>query len=287
MKQKKLLPPVDWLQDRAAEILNERDEPKVVVALEQLLTYYEPLNYHLTYGSGLWRARPCNDKHGFGSFQKMHYPPASCATAGRVNDPASPLLYSSFTQLTALREVQVKSGDFVQVMAYKMDRADPVRCFTLGEFANVHLRGRGNLSEAVGENLNTILRKMKFESGLSFVFLDALLANIMSGKQAHVNEYIHSRTLARLILKKYPNIEAIHYPSVAREGAMNIAISPATADRALQFLGTSVLLIEKVFDYGLCRFRILKSATQLTEDGTFVWRATNSSLQRMALTGRR
>ncbi len=287
MKKKKHLPPIDWLQDRATEILAEDDEYKIAAALEQLLIYYEPLNYHLTYGSGLWRARICSDKHGFESFSKMHYPPANCVAAGRVNDPASPLLYSSFTQLTALREVQVKSGDIVQVMAYKMDRGDPVRCFTLGEFANVHLRGRGNLPEEVSEKLNSILNGLKFEPGLSFVFLDAFFASVMNGKQEHVHGYVRSRVLARLMLQKYPCIEAVHYPSVAREGAMNIAIAPATADRALQFLGTSVLLVEKVFGYGLCRFRILKSATQLTEDGMFVWRSANSSLQRTALTGHR
>lgn len=273
MMQTKLLPPIDWLQAQAIEILEEDDERKVEAALERILEYYDPVNYHLAYGSGLWRARPCEDESGFGSFPNMHYPPAHCSRVGRVNDSESPLLYTSLTQLTALREVQVSPGGLVQIMAYKMNRHDPIRCFALGEFSSVHLGGRSNLPDAVRNGMNSILRRLKFEPGLSFVFLDAFLAALMTGKQEHENGYVHSRVLARLVFRKYPMLEGIHYPSVAREGAMNIAVRPAAADRALKFLGTSVLQIEKTFDFGLCRFRVLKSATKLAGDGQFLWGA--------------
>jgi hypothetical protein len=159
MNSTKLLPPIDWLQAQATEILGEGDERNVEVLLGQLLEYYDPLNYHLAYGSGLWRARLCTDEAGFGSFSEMHYPHANCGKAGRANDVNSPLLYTSLTQLTALREVQVKPGDLVQIMAYKMDRRDPIRSFTLGEFSSIHLGGRSNLPDAVREKLNRILRR--------------------------------------------------------------------------------------------------------------------------------
>lgn len=271
MKQTRCLPPVDWLQEQANEILDERDERRIAAVLGEILDCYKPVNYHLAYGSGLWRARLCEDETGFGSFSKMHYPPANCSKAGRANDSNSPLLYTSLTQLTALREVQVSPGGLVQIMAYKMNQHDPIRCFALGEFSSVHLGGRSNLPDAVRNGLNSILHRLKFEPGLSFVFLDAFLAALMTGKQEHENGYVHSRVLARLVFRKYPMLEGIHYPSVAREGAMNIAVRPAAADRALKFLGTSVLQIEKTFDFGLCRFRVLKSATKLAGDGQFLW----------------
>lgn len=287
MKQTRPLPPVDWLQEQANEILDESDERNIEAALGEILDYYEPVNYHLAYGSGLWRARPCKDETGFGSFPKMHYPPVNCSKAGRANDSNSPLLYTSLTQLTALREVQVRPGDLVQVMAYKMDRRDPIRSFTLGEFASIHLGGRSNFPDAGRDQLNSILHRLKFEPGLSFVFMDAFLAAVMIDKREHASGYVHSRVLARLIFQKYPSLEAIHYPSVAREGAMNIAIKPAAADRALKFLGTSVLLIEKTFDFGLCRFRVVKSATELADDGCFVWGAGRDSSRGASITNRR
>lgn len=279
MKQIRRLPPVDWLQEQANEILDERDERRIAAALGEILDYYEPVNYHLAYGLGLWRARLCEDETGFGSLSKMHYPPVNYSKVGRANDSNSPLLYTSLTQLTALREVRVRPGDVVQVMAYKMDRRDPIRSFTLGEFASVHLGGRSNFPDAGRKQLNSILHKLKFEPGLSFVFMDAFLASVMIDKREQASGYVHSRVLARLIFQKYPSLEAIHYPSVAREGAVNVAIKPAAADRTLKFLGTSVLLVEKTFDFGLCRFRVLKSATKLADDSQFLWaRADSSSL---------
>lgn len=270
MGHKRLLPPIDWLQKRAKEISAENDERAVEEGLNSILEFYEPLNYELIYKSGLWRARKCNED-GFSSFSEMHYPPRDLTSPGRANDQASPLLYASFTQLTALHEVCVTAGDHVQILAYKMPEVRPIRCFTLGEFAMVHLRGHGNLPPGAHDRLNAILRKLEFEVGLSFIFLDAFLAALMKGEHEQANRYVHSRTLARIIFKKYPAVEAIHYPSVARAGAMNLAIRPATADTALSFLGTSVLSIGNVFDYGLCRFRPLKSAARLADGGQFMW----------------
>ena len=280
MKSKRLLPPIDWLQERAKEISAEKDERVVEAGLRTILEYYEPLNYNLTYESGLWRARKCKDETGFDLFSEMHYPPIHLTGTGRANDEASPLLCVSFTQLTALREVCVKVGDRVQVIAYKLQREKPIRSFTLGEFATVHLRGHGNLPGGAGDLLNTILHKLKFEPGLSFIFLDAFLAALMKGEDEQANGYVHSRVLARIIFERYPAIEAIHYPSVARNGAMNLAVRPNIADAGLSFLGTSVLSISNVFDYGLCRFSELKSATQLASGGRFMWSAANNSLQR-------
>jgi hypothetical protein len=71
---------------------------------------------------------------------------------------------------------------------------------------------------------------------------------------------MHSRTLTKLLFEKYPSIEAIHYPSVAREGSMNLAIKPAVADEALRVFGTSVMYIDKQYDYALYDYRVVRDA---------------------------
>lgn len=89
---------------------------------------------------------------------------------------------------------------------------------------------------------------------------------------------MHSCTLSKLLLEKYPGIEAIHYPSVAREGSMNLAIKPAVADQALRVAGTSVLYIKNRYDYGLYDFKIvrdakiIREAKRVSEVGEIEWR---------------
>lgn len=66
---------------------------------------------------------------------------------------------------------------------------------------------------------------------------------------------------------KYPDIGAIHYPSVAREGAMNLAIKPKAAHDALQIAGTSVLRVDDLYDHGLYPFCAVRSARRFDQDG--------------------
>lgn len=271
MKKRILLPPINWLQDRANEIMLESDERAVEEGLRAILRYYEPLNYTLGYGAPLWRGRKCDTDKGFRSLSEVHYPPAESAGSGRVNDDGSPLLYVSFTQLTALTEIRAEPGDVVHVVGYRTRKDKPIRCFTLGEFANVHLRGQGHLPSEVSERINRILLKMDFEAGLSFVFLDAFLASVMADQKMESMNYIHSRTLARLLFEKYPDISGVHYPSVARGGAMNLAVKPNVADGALDFMGTSVLDIDEKFDFGLYRFSVMRCATEFDTDRTIKW----------------
>lgn len=271
MRKRKLLPPVDWLQGRANEIWSERNENSVEEALYELVEYYDPLNYTINYGFPLWRGRECEHANGFKSISEVHYPPAAKAKVGRINDPGLPLLYTSFTQLTALSEIRAETGDIVQVVGYDMHSDYPIRSLTLGEFANVHLRGQGNLPSFVGDKINNILLKMDFEPGLSFIFLDSFLAALMSNQEAESMNYVHCRTLARILFGKYPNVSAIHYPSVIRSGAMNLAIKPNVADSALSVAGTTVLKINEKFDYGLYRFSILRNSTRFSENGSILW----------------
>lgn len=110
------------------------------------------------------------------------------------------------------------------------------------------------------------------EAGLSVVFLDSLLASILSDEKAVEGGYLHSRTLARLLFAQYPGVDAIMYPSIARSKAFNLAILPAAADKILQPLGTSVILIRGAYDFGLFDFAVVRDAASWPVNGPIIWR---------------
>ena len=106
---------------------------------------------------------------------------------------------------------------------------------------------------------------------MSFVFLDAFLSSLLRDSTASQQGYIHSRILRRLIFDKQRNLEAICYSSVRLDGALNIAITPQVADDRLDLAGTSVIRIERTFDYGLFDFSLLRNAERVTDDRRIVW----------------
>lgn len=284
-KKKKFIPPIDQLQAAASRILSERKEYLIRDGLRFFLNHYEPLNYEMTYGTPLWRIRKCRDCTGFSNISEVHYPPPHFTKAGRINEPGAPMLYVTFNTFTAMKEVGAKVGDYLQIVGYSMTERRPIRSLILGEFTNVHKRGQGNLSGDVSTKLNEILCKMAFEPGLSFVFMDAFLSGILADPEMVDLDYIHSRVLGSLLFEKYPGIQAIHYPSVALKGAMNIVIKPDAADEALQISGTSVLRIDGLFDYDLYRFSVIRNAQGFWQDGSINWKEmeANIGLQQTAI----
>lgn len=103
------------------------------------------------------------------------------------------------------------------------------------------------------------------------MFTDAFLSSILRDRDASKTNYIHSRTLAKLIFEKNPEIDAIIYPSIALESAMNLAIKPESADRLLGIFGTSVMLIKEKYDYGIFDFEVLRNAKGYEKNGDIRW----------------
>lgn len=265
------LPPIDHLQLEATSILTETDGNGLYKKWCNFLRHYEAINYSLSYDFPLWRARKCIDSTGFANTGELYYPPPSITKAGRVNEAGAPVLYLSFSKFTTLYEIGARQGDYVHLAGYSMNKDRPLRTLIIGEINNVHKRGQGLLPGRLSEEINKILNGLSFETGYSFVFMDAFLAGVLSDRNAGTNNYLHSRTLCKALLEKYEGIDAIHYPSVALEGSMNLAIIPKAADKALRVMGTSVMVIEKEYDYGLFRFRLIRYSKSPLANGVIVW----------------
>lgn len=266
---KKALPKIDWLQEKAKTISETREELLIEKELRLIIKYYDALNYDLNYNACLWRGRKCSNEQGYNSLKELHYPPAAFTRFGRVNDLAMPILYVSFTQFTALAEVRAQVGDIIQFIGYR--QCKPIKCLILGEFANVNYRGQCMLPGIISKRINDALTKMKFEPALSFLFLDAFLASLMAKQEIEGINYVHSRVLSRLLFEKYKDVSAVQYSSVARMGAMNLAIKPNIADIALAYSGTSIISVTDKFDFGLYRFSEIKSSTNFGADLMITW----------------
>lgn len=211
------------------------------------------------------------DCTGFSSTADLYYPPPNITEAGRINEAGAPVLYLSFNKFTTLCEIGARQGDHVHLVGYSMNQDRPLRTLIIGEINNVHKRGQGLIPGRLSEEINRILNGLSLETGYSFVFMDAFLAGVLSDRNAGTNNYLHSRTLCKALVEKYEGIDAVHYPSVALEGSMNLAIIPKAADETLRVMGTSVIVIEKEYDYGLFRFRLVKYSKSSLANGVILW----------------
>jgi hypothetical protein len=263
--------PIDYLQNLSRFILGSTNAAEIEEGLRAVIEYYGIINYNLGYSGPLWRARRCAFSNGFKNIKELYYPPREMTKAGRLNEPNAPLLYLSMHNLTTFEEINASNGNYVHMIGYKLIGNNKLRCGILGEITHVARSGRALTSEELGNQLNRILNSSDYEAGKSFVFTDAFLSSILRDRDASKTCYVHSRTLAKLIFEKHPELDAIVYPSVALESAMNLAIKPDSADRLLEILVTSVIRIRKKYEYGIFDFEILRNAKGYEGNGDIRW----------------
>jgi hypothetical protein len=263
--------PIDYLQNLSRSILGSINVSEIEKGLRIVLEYYGIINFDPEYTLPFWRGRICASSDGFKNIKELSYPPRELTKAGRLNEPHAPLLYLSLNNLTTLVEINASKGNYVHSVAYKIIGKNKMKCGILGEITHVARSGRALISEELGNELNRILNKTEYEAGKSFVFTDAFLSSILRDRDASKTNYIHSRTLAKLIFEKNPEFDAIIYPSIALESAMNLAIKPESADRLLEIFGTSVMRVRKKYDYGIFDFELLKNAKGYEKNGDIRW----------------
>lgn len=177
-----------------------------------------------------------------------------------MNNPLEPVLYVSLSNVSALAEVKAEEGDHVHLIGYRIRNSEKIRCGIVGEIFNVHRSGTAKFSEQLGKRLNNVLNAMPSEKAKSFVFLDAFLSSILRDGAASVNDYLYSRTVTQLLFEKIPAVQAIWYSGVAQENAINLAIKPEVADKLFEVVGTTVVRINKIYDFGVYDFSIVRNA---------------------------
>lgn len=263
--------PLEQLQVISRKVHASSDPAEIESELSLALRFYGLINYPFRYDRALWRGVLCDSANGHANIGRVGYPPPEHSRNGRLNEAGSPLLYTSVNPFTVLEEVGAKAGDYVHMVPYDFKPNERLRTGIVGEITQVHRWGRSLSSEHLSEELNRILNGMEFEAGKSFVFTDALLTSILRDRNASANDYLRSRILARLLFAKLDGLEAMVYPSVAHEGAMNLAITPHAADTRLKIGPTFVVHVRQKYDYGLYDFEVVRKAKGQHGDGTIDW----------------
>jgi hypothetical protein len=251
---------INYLQDCCRKTLASSDAALVEAQLRWLLENYSLINYKLGYERPIWRGIKCNSPSGFQYLHELSYPPIEFTKAGRLNNQGNPVLYGAFNNFGALEEIGAKEGDYIHLVGYRIKKTKKLRCCVVGEVLNVHRSGQAWASVELGQQLNNILNKMSPAAGRSFVYIDAFFSSILRDKKAASNNYLHSRILGTLLLEKLPGLDAILYPSVALESSMNIAVIPDAVDSIFEVFGTTVVRVERKYDYGIFDFSIVRNA---------------------------
>lgn len=263
--------PLDQLQAISRKVHTSSDPAEIERSLSLALGFYGLINYQYRYDRALWRGVLCDSSDGHTNIRRVGYPPPELSRNGRLNEAGHPLLYVSVNQFTVLEEIGAKAGDYVHMTAYAFKQGEKLRAGIVGEITQVHRWGRSLSSESLSQELNRILNGLEFEAGKSFVFTDALLTSILRDRKASESDYLRSRILAKLLFAKLDGLEAMIYPSVAHEGAMNLAITPHAADSKLKIGTTFVVHVLRKYDYGLYDFEVVRKAKGQHGDGTIDW----------------
>ena len=272
MKPKLTVVEINFLQEFARSLRDNVDPIVLSDRLSWLLEAYQIINFELGSGALIWRARKCKNEQDFESINDLIYPPKQHTKNGRVNEAGEPMLYGALNKDAALVEIHAKDGDYVQVVAFRIKESSSVQCCVVGEMDRVRRTGKAATSEELSINLLRILNTVPRETAMSMVYADAFLSSLLKDRNAKQTDYMYSRTLAQLILKKMPHLDAIWYLSVEMEDAVNIALKPASADKLLDVAGISVVKIDKRFDYGIFNLSVVRDARNLTQDRQIIWK---------------
>lgn len=185
-----------------------------------------------------------------------------------MNEANEPVLYLSGSANTALAEIKAQPGDFIHMIG--VIELSPPSLLMVGEILNAY-HGNAFFHHSITHNLKKVINNMPPHAMRSFVYMDALAAEIFSDKKASFKKYLHSRILYKLLKQQYPDLDGVIYPSVAHEGSANTALRPNVFSEKFSI---DICIVVKVIDryaYGLFNTEIIKKATAHDADGLIVW----------------
>ncbi|EER3651979.1 RES family NAD+ phosphorylase [Escherichia coli] len=250
--------------------------PKSVEAhLSWYLKSFGGLNFSFGYDRPIIRARRCSNADGYGNISQLLSPPPELTTIGRMNDEGKPMLYASYHIGTALAEINAKDGDIVQIIQLELPKNahSGIRCLAIGEIYNAY-HGITTISPILSDEVRKLITRLgaKDIHGLmSFLYMDALSAELLNDVLASKNNYIYSRTLSRLLLEKHKDIDGIVFPSAKIKGTSNITLRPESILNKTEIVSNMVIRISKIYPYGICDFKVLKRAKGHKLDGDVIW----------------
>lgn len=257
------------------ELLTTIKPEKVEKLLRWYLQSYGGVNFKFGYDRPIFRARKCPNECGYNNISEIYPPPPEKCKIGRMNDDGQAIFYGAYSIGTALAEINAKEGDYVHIAHFKMpeNSESGMRCFAIGEVFNVY-HGVNTISIEVFNEIRDIISRIgkdDIRALLSYLYMDALSAELLNSINAHEVNYIYSRIFCHLLLDKYPDVDGLIYPSAKIKGASNIALRTETVKLRMHLVANLVFKVNKIYPYGIVDFSIVKQAKGHTSDGRIVW----------------
>ncbi|HCR2165433.1 TPA: RES family NAD+ phosphorylase [Enterobacter cloacae subsp. dissolvens] len=257
------------------ELLATIEPEKVEGLLRWYLQSYGGINFKFGYDRPIFRARKCQNECGFNNISEIYPPPPEKCKIGRMNEDGQDIFYGAYSIGTALAEINAKEGDYVHMAHFETPKISEsgMRCFAIGAVFNAYHGVNTISTEVFNEIRDAISRigKDDIRALLSYLYMDALSAELLNSVNAHEVNYIYSRVFCRLLLDKHPSVDGLIYPSAKIKGTSNIVLRTAVAKSKMQLAANLVFKVNKIYPYGIVDFSIVKQAKGHTPDGRIVW----------------
>lgn len=268
---------IDFLKNLCMEIKQEETNPVIVEEkLNFLLDYYSVINFIATKKDGLFfRARKLESTESYDHVRELGAPPVQLTCANRLNNALDPVCYLAHNMLCALDEINAIVGDKIQIIVYEPNENISPRFAVIGEKKNVFRRGVSKYSEDISKYILETLSLLLNEDQIAFqsyIYIDSFLSDLLNDKNANNINYIHTRSLMRILQKKCPDINGFMYDGVASDGAINIALDVDIAESFLKPIYTITINILDKYSYGLYKYEIIKKSRVILDDGQILWK---------------
>lgn len=257
------------------DLFDATTEDTIEKLIEWYLESFGGVNFKFGYNQPIIRARICPTGNGFNHSSDLHSPPPEITNIGRMNEKGCPMFYGAYHIGTALAEINAKEGDTVQVAQFQLpNKSDSrMRCLAIGEVYNAY-HGIRTISESMFDEIRKLLGRLgkdNIQGMLSYIYMDAFSAELLNDTSASEKDYIYSRILSKLLLRKHPEIDGLIYPSAKILGTANISLRPESVVEKAKLVSTQVFKIKRLYHYGFCDFDLIKQAKGETPDGRIVW----------------
>jgi hypothetical protein len=247
--------------------LSSRSVESIVVDWRELLKHYKIMGIDRSQEQIWWRARVCETSEGYSDLNKMIYPPNGSSEHGRASLPEERILYGSWNPRTALREIGVQKGCYVQLIGYRVIPGVQFPCFVVGEAENFTNCGRSVLSEMLTVAFNDMALESPIEFE-NFLYIDSVCAEIFRRDVKRSFEYKTSATLAHVLLGQK---KGLIYPSVEAQNAMNLVVRAEEFNDCFEVIYTSLSKVEESFGHGIYRMSIANESFSFEDDGYIKW----------------
>jgi hypothetical protein len=259
--------------DRIFKLVSRHSDPKVLTVLFDHLIANQPL-LGFAYGRGsiFWRGRICSSPHGYASIGDVIYPPPAETRVGRLNDNSDPVFYAATRCSTVLTEIKPADGDHVHLIGVRIKPDVSVHLMAIGELFHVYKTGFSRIAgSGPGGVVSRQLNYMGFELGTRILYVDALLADILTDPDAVMINYARTRGLRTSVFNKIDAAEGFFYPSIRDYIGTNLVVKRESFDAKFHITSSRVVRVGKRRRLGFYDITSVRHACGIEDNGAFRW----------------